>query len=65
MTAFYNATVEMGIADKVTSFTASDFGRTLASNGDGTDHTRLGSTIWWSAALSTAKRFMAIHRQSM
>jgi uncharacterized protein (DUF1501 family) len=27
-----------GMADKVTAFTASDFGRTLASNGDGTDH---------------------------
>ncbi len=38
MTSFYNATVEMGIADKVTAFTASDFGRTLASNGDGSDH---------------------------
>lgn len=36
--AFYSATVEMGIADKVTTFTASDFGRTLASNGDGSDH---------------------------
>lgn len=38
MTAFYNATVELGIADKVTAFTASDFGRTLNSNGDGSDH---------------------------
>ena len=38
MTAFYSATVELGVADKVTSFTASDFGRTLTSNGDGTDH---------------------------
>lgn len=36
--AFYRATVEMGIADKVTTFTASDFGRTLQSNGDGSDH---------------------------
>jgi uncharacterized protein (DUF1501 family) len=36
--AFYAATVEMGIADKVTTFTASDFGRTLNSNGDGSDH---------------------------
>jgi uncharacterized protein (DUF1501 family) len=26
------------VADKVTAFTASDFGRTLASNGDGSDH---------------------------
>ncbi|MEM7433083.1 MAG: DUF1501 domain-containing protein [Pseudomonadota bacterium] len=38
MTAFYNATVELGVADSVTSFTQSDFGRTLTSNGDGTDH---------------------------
>jgi uncharacterized protein (DUF1501 family) len=38
MTAFYNATVSLGIADKVTTFTASDFGRTLASNADGSDH---------------------------
>ena len=36
--AFYDATVTMGIADMVTTFTASDFGRTLASNGDGSDH---------------------------
>jgi uncharacterized protein (DUF1501 family) len=38
MSAFYAATVELGVADKVTTFTASDFGRTLASNADGSDH---------------------------
>ena len=38
MTAFYNATVALGVDSKVTAFTASDFGRTLASNGDGSDH---------------------------
>lgn len=38
MTAFYRQTAALGIADKVTAFTASDFGRTLASNGDGSDH---------------------------
>ena len=38
MAAFYNATVEMGVDSNVTAFTASDFGRTLASNGDGSDH---------------------------
>jgi uncharacterized protein (DUF1501 family) len=38
LSSFYNATLELGIADKVTAFTASDFGRTLASNGDGADH---------------------------
>ncbi|MEQ1579033.1 MAG: DUF1501 domain-containing protein [Steroidobacteraceae bacterium] len=36
--AFYDATVELGIANAVTTFTESDFGRTLTSNGDGTDH---------------------------
>lgn len=38
MSAFYQATVELGVADKVTTFTASDFGRTLAGNNDGSDH---------------------------
>ena len=38
MNAFYQATVELGCADRVTTFTASDFGRTYGSNGDGSDH---------------------------
>jgi uncharacterized protein (DUF1501 family) len=28
----------LGLRDSVTTFTASDFGRTFTSNGDGTDH---------------------------
>ena len=36
--AFYSATVEMGISDKVTTFTLSDFGRTLQPSGTGSDH---------------------------
>jgi len=36
--AFYKATVELGVASSVTTFTQSDFGRTLTSNGDGSDH---------------------------
>lgn len=38
MAAFYQATQELGLAQQVTAFTASDFGRTLSSNGDGADH---------------------------
>lgn len=38
LSAFYSATVELGVADKVTAFTASDFGRTLTVNNDGSDH---------------------------
>ena len=35
---FYKALEEMGLQDKVLLATTSDFGRTLLSNGDGTDH---------------------------
>ena len=36
--AFYASTVELGVSANVTTFTASDFGRTLVSNGTGSDH---------------------------
>lgn len=36
--AFQRALVELGAADSVVTFTGSDFGRTLTSNGDGSDH---------------------------
>jgi uncharacterized protein (DUF1501 family) len=35
---FHAAMGELGVADKVTTFTASDFARTLSSNGRGSDH---------------------------
>ena len=38
VTAFQGAMNQLGLADKVTLFTASEFGRTLTSNGDGSDH---------------------------
>ena len=38
MNAFHQATVELGVSNQVTSFTASDFGRTYKSNGRGSDH---------------------------
>ena len=45
LTAFYEATGEIGVAGSVTTFTQSDFGRTLTSNGDGTDHAWAGNQI--------------------
>lgn len=45
LTAFYDATKEMGVEDCVTTFTISDFGRTLTSNGNGTDHAWGGNAI--------------------
>jgi uncharacterized protein (DUF1501 family) len=38
MAAFDAAMIELGVSTQVTAFTASDFGRTLNSNGDGSDH---------------------------
>lgn len=43
--AFHAATAEIGVADSVTTFTQSDFGRTLTSNGDGTDHAWGGNQL--------------------
>jgi len=38
LNSFNSQLNELGIADSVTTFTQSEFGRTLTSNGDGTDH---------------------------
>ena len=38
MSAFYQATKDLGVSQQVTTFTASDFGRTLNSNTSGSDH---------------------------
>jgi uncharacterized protein (DUF1501 family) len=35
---FHDATVAMGVSNQVTTMTMSDFGRTLKSNGQGSDH---------------------------
>ncbi|MEM9039155.1 MAG: DUF1501 domain-containing protein [Actinomycetota bacterium] len=38
LSRFFDATRVLGAVDEVVTFTASDFSRTLDSNGDGTDH---------------------------
>lgn len=38
LAAFHAATAELNVADQVTTFTASDFGRTLTGNANGSDH---------------------------
>ena len=43
------------VADSVTTFTASDFGRTLTSNGDGTDHAWGGNAFVWGGAVSSGR----------
>jgi uncharacterized protein (DUF1501 family) len=43
--AFYAALVALGVQNNVTLFTASDFGRTLTSNGRGSDHAWGGNQL--------------------
>ncbi len=38
MRYFHDVCAELGVLDRVTAFTGSDFGRTLTSNADGSDH---------------------------
>lgn len=56
MAAFYNSTVELGVANQVTTFTASDFGRTLSGNNDGSDH-GWGSMHFMLGGAVNGKRF--------
>ena len=51
LSEFDSAMQELGMADKVTTFTMSDFGRTLTSNGDGTDHGWAGNQIVMGGAV--------------
>lgn len=53
--AFYDATVELGIEDNVTSFTISDFARTVTSNGLGSDHAWGGNTMVMGGAVNGGK----------
>ena len=45
LNAFQKALEQLGLADSVLTFTASDFARTLRSNGRGTDHAWGGNSI--------------------
>jgi uncharacterized protein (DUF1501 family) len=60
MAAFYAAMVELGLENQVVQFTASDFGRTLTVNGDGTDHGWGGHHIVVGGAVDGRKMFGAI-----
>ena len=54
--AFYDTTVALGVSDRVTTFTGSDFGRTLQSNDDGSDH-GWGSMHFVVGGAVSGKRF--------
>jgi uncharacterized protein (DUF1501 family) len=55
MSAFYNATAEMGVEKQVVTFTESEFGRTLQpSSGAGSDHAWGSHHMVMSAAVKSA-----------
>ena len=49
---FQTAMEELGVEDNVTTFTISDFGRKLTSNGDGSDHGWGGNVLVMGGAVS-------------
>jgi uncharacterized protein (DUF1501 family) len=53
--SFHEALVELGVEDRVTSFTISDFGRTLTSNGRGSDHGWGGNQLVLGGAVRGAR----------
>lgn len=57
LNAFYAATVELGLEDNVVTFTNSEFGRTLTSNGDGSDHGWGGHQVILGGSVDGGKLF--------
>lgn len=54
---FRDALVELGVFDEVTTFTTSDFGRTLTSNGKGSDHGWGGHHIVMGGSVAGSQYF--------
>lgn len=57
LTAFQRGLEELGLSDDVITFTASDFGRTLRSNGRGTDHAWGGNAFVMGGPIDGGKIF--------
>lgn len=63
--SFYDVTAELGIADKVTTFTISDFARTITSNGQGSDHAWGGNTMVMGGAVNGGKIYGAFPKMNV
>ena len=57
LSEFQNKLDERGLGDSVTTFTASDFGRTLTINGDGSDHGWSGHYMVMGGAVNGGQLF--------
>ncbi|MEM1085979.1 MAG: DUF1501 domain-containing protein [Verrucomicrobiota bacterium] len=55
--AYQLALEDLNLANDVISYTASDFGRTLRSNGRGTDHAWGGNQMVWGGPIDSGKIF--------
>jgi uncharacterized protein (DUF1501 family) len=55
MNEFYQALTHLGLQNEVTTFTISDFGRTLTSNGNGSDHAWGGNSMIMGGAIDGGK----------
>lgn len=55
--SFNTAMDELGVSDSVTTFTLSEFGRSLTSNGDGTDHAWGSHHLVMGGAVSGGKAY--------
>ncbi|MDP9014195.1 MAG: DUF1501 domain-containing protein [Pseudomonadota bacterium] len=57
LNTFYKALGEIGMQNEVTTFTASDFGRTLGANTDGSDHAWGGHSLVLGGAVRGGKYY--------
>ncbi|MGB1297538.1 MAG: DUF1501 domain-containing protein [Psychrobium sp.] len=57
LAAFQSSLKELGVEDRVVTFTGSDFGRSLTSNGNGTDHGWGGNTLVMGQDVTGGKIF--------
>ena len=55
LSQFNSAMEELNLSNQVTTFTASEFGRSLISNGNGTDHAWGGNAMVMGGALNGKK----------
>ncbi|BDM62826.1 Tat pathway signal protein [Shewanella sp. NFH-SH190041] len=56
---------QLGMRDSVTTFTMSDFGRTLTSNGDGTDHGWAGNQLVMGGAVKGGEIYGSLMEQRL
>ncbi len=57
LAAFQNELDNLGVSDQVTTYTASDFGRTLSPNGRGSDHAWGGNSMVMGGAVRGGRIF--------